>query len=180
MGELFAFPVHDASPHVAEAAPLTGLSVPLFLYSRQAHYYPEAMLLTVAAIRAYQAAWTSRRAAVALAGFMALLFHANFVTSVLLWMVFVLHLCFVRPESSVTKRVITAGAAWLLIVAPFALWARIWDRTLSRLDPHNPYYVLAAPPLPARLNLLWCRSPSAHGGRVRYGPRGCPGSCLGG
>lgn len=132
-------------PHVAEAATLlTGLSVPLFLYSRQAHYYPEAILLTVAAVRAYRAAWSSRRAWVALAGFMALLFHANFVNSMLLWIVFGLHLFFVRPEYRVMKRVTAAGTIWLFLVAPFAVWARIWDRTYpTRHDPHNPYYVLA-------------------------------------
>lgn len=132
---------------VAEAATLlTALSVPLLLFMRQAHYYAEGTLLTILVLRAYLACLNARPwAAPALVLWSVLLFHANFS-----WMAFVglglsVHLLLVRPPLRMTARLLGAALAAAVIIAPFAIWTRVWSRDFvpGGRPPIDPYVVLA-------------------------------------
>ncbi len=132
---------------VAEAATLlTALSVPLLVFIRQAHYYAEGTLLTVLVLRAYLACLNARPwAAPALVLWSVLLFHANFS-----WMAFVglglaVHLLLVRPPLRLTARMLGAALAAAVIIAPFAIWTRVWSRDFvpGGRPPIDPYVVLA-------------------------------------
>jgi hypothetical protein len=134
---------------VAEAATLlTGLSVPFLLYIRQARYYPEGMLLTILLLRAYHAELHSRpRATPALALLAVLLFHTNVPWFGLLGLALGVHLILVRPPLPVVGRLLGAALATTVIVAPYALWARVWDRRITvfgtPIGPKDPYFMLA-------------------------------------
>lgn len=147
---LAAYPLFRAMSSrrgVAEAATLlTGLSVPLIAYARQAHYYPEGMLLTVLLIHAYLASLRSRPwANFALIASATLLFHANFVWWGILGVALAIHLAVVRPPVRVATRLLGAAAVALIFVAPFAIWAQIWSRSFvpGVPPPSNPYVFFA-------------------------------------
>jgi len=147
-----AYPLFRAmSPRrgVAEAATLlTGLSVPLLIAIRQARYYPEGVLLTLLVVRAYHDALRERPRAIRwMALWAVLLFHANFPWFFALGAALGLHLLILRPPRRVLARLAACALCAVAIVAPFALWARIWDRRLTvwgtPLPPKDPYVVLA-------------------------------------
>ena len=134
---------------VAEAATLiTGLSVPLLVSARQAHYYAEGTLLTIVVLRAYLAVLASRRyAAAALTTAAVLLFHTNFLWFAVLGTALSLHLAVLRPPGRVLARAISSGLAAMIIVAPYAIWAQIWSRefpTPGGQGGHKPVYLLLA------------------------------------
>lgn len=134
---------------VAQAATLmTGLSVPLLIAIRQARYYPEGILLTLLAARAYINALQGRpRAVPLLVLWSALLFHANWVWFFVLGVVFAAHLLLVRPSRGVAARLVGGALAAAAIVSPFAVWARVWNRRVTTwgtpLLPSDPYQVIS-------------------------------------
>jgi hypothetical protein len=134
-------------PWLAEAATLlTGLSVPLLLFARQAHYYPEGILLTLLVIRAYRAVLSSRPFAItALVVSATLLFHTNFVWSGLLGVALALHIVVLRPSAQVVGRLAGAAVMTALLVLPFAVWAQVWTRSwvAGGRPPLDPYFFLA-------------------------------------
>lgn len=121
---------------VAEAATLlTGLSVPLLLSARQAHYYPEGTLLTILVIRAYLGALRSRPFAVpSLIAASVLLFHTHSVWFVTMGIALAAHVLILRPSAPVFGRLALGALAAVMVVAPFALWAEIWVRVESPLQ----------------------------------------------
>ena len=134
---------------VAEASSLlTALSVPLLIHIRQARYYPEGILLTIVVLRAYHAGLRSRpRAMLGLVLASVLLFHANFTWFMLVGAALAAHLLLLRPPVQVAMRLAAAGLVACAIVAPFAIWARVWARRISELGtamgPKDPYFALA-------------------------------------
>ena len=134
---------------VAEAATLlTGLSVPLLIAIRQARYYPEGILLTLLVLRAYHDALQARsRASAWLALWLVLLFHANFPWFFAVGVALALHLLLLRPPRQIVSRLAAAALCAGVIVLPFALWARIWDRRFTlwgtRLPISDPYQAIA-------------------------------------
>lgn len=134
---------------VAEAAVLlTGLSVPFLLYLRQARYYPEGMLLFILLLRSYHAGLRSRpRATLALVICAVLLFHTNVLWFVIAGISLAFHLAILRPPAPVMTRLVTGALITALMVAPYAIWAKVWVRRVTDfgtpLGYKGTYFALA-------------------------------------